>query len=232
MKWTSPAVLSLVDRQVRAWESKKKALDESKKREEVWPAITIAREFGARGAEVAAAVGEATGFTIWDRELVHTIAGSEGVSERLMKTLDERRFGAVEDAIAGVIMGIAHTNAEYLRRLSTLVHTVASHGRAIIVGRGARYVLDAKDNLRVRIVCPTEQRALNYAADAGLSVDEARQVVVKTDRERDVWIKQCFKVERSDPYRYDLIINSSYVPAAVSAELVVTAYNAKFDKQL
>ncbi|MFB3133062.1 MAG: cytidylate kinase family protein, partial [Rhodothermales bacterium] len=82
-----------------------------------WPIIIISREFGARGAALAALLGERMGFKVWDKELLQAIAEESGGDVRLLKSLDEHRRKAIDDAMHGTLMGSKHTNTHYFRAL-------------------------------------------------------------------------------------------------------------------
>ena len=157
--------LQVVERQCRRWE-----LQQAERRARApvhWPVITVSREFGARGEALARLVALRTGFSFWDVELIHALAAESGASEAILRSLDEHRRNALEDSIEGALMGGQYMNSEFVRGLMRLIHTIASHGAGIIVGRGAQYVL-AEPALRVRVVCPLGERIRGYASRRGL----------------------------------------------------------------
>ena len=233
MKWTLPSVLQLVDRQIAAWSSQLQAQEERGKAEGItWPLILVSREFGALGEKMARSLGERTEFSVWDRELVEAMAKEEGISERLLESLDETTVSAIDDAISGALMGAACMKSEYLRALMSVVHTIATHGGGIIVGRGARYILEPKDVLSVRVVSPLENRVRGYAERMNISDRESREMVTTKDRERDNFIRHHFKRERSNMSDYDLVVNTGTFSLEKCTELVATAYEAKFGRDL
>jgi len=54
------------------------------------PVVTVSRQYGARGAEVARSVAEELGFDFYDREIIHRIAEDAHESERVVAELDEK----------------------------------------------------------------------------------------------------------------------------------------------
>ena len=140
--------LTAIERQIRLWEVQdrlKKTGDAPRN----WPIVTISRQYGAGGARLAARLAERLGFEVWDRELVKAISEQSGAHRAVVDTLDEHRRSAIQDVIEGVLLGSDSTNRAYLEALMQVVHTVSAHGRAIVIGRGARYMLDPEDSLRV-----------------------------------------------------------------------------------
>ena len=233
MKWTAPSLLQLVDRQVKSWSMKQEAQkEEGATKPLTWPPILISREFGAMGERMARTIGERLKFSVWDRELVEAMAKEEGVSERLLGSVDENRISAIDDAISGAIIGSAYTNSEYLRTLMSVVHTIAAHGSGVIVGRGARYILKPEQVLSVRVVGPLNDRIRGYAERVDISVDDAREIVLGKDRERDNFIRRHFKRERGNMSDYDLVVNTTSFTLEQSADFVLAAYGAKFGSEL
>ena len=233
MKWTLPSVLQLVDRQIAAWSSQLQAQEERGKEEGItWPLILISREFGALGERMARLIGKQTKFSVWDRELVEAMAKEEGISERLLESLDETRVSAIDDAISGALMGAACMKSEYLRTLMSVVHAIATHGGGVIVGRGSRYILEPDKVLSVRVVSPLYDRVSGYAKRMKLSEGEARKIVTTKDYERDSFIRHHFKRERSNMSDYDLVVNTGTFSLERCAELVSAAYEAKFGREL
>ena len=168
-------ILQIVERQCRLWGLQQET--QCIEAEDSFPVITVSRQFGARGEALARLIGERIGFTVWDAELVHTVAEETGASEAILKSLDEHHRKMIEDAIEGALMGGKYMHSEYLRRLMKLIHTIHSHGNSVIVGRGAQYILDPATILRGagRII----------RADSARRVRRGRAVVRPSEARRD-----------------------------------------------
>ena len=196
-----------------------------------WPIITVSREFGARGAALAAVLGKRIGFKVWDKDLLHAIAEEGGGDERLLASLDEHRRKAIDDAMRGAVSGSKHTNTAYFRALIRVVHTIDAHGKGIIVGRGANYISKSTDILRVRVVCPFEERVRGYAEREGYSEKGARKKIQTRDAERDDFVRHHFKRDHAAAADYDLVLNSSTFTLDQMADLVLLAYETKVGKK-
>lgn len=217
----------IIESQVRAWTEQQKELTR-RYSSESWPIITIAREFGARGSEVSRLLGEKTGFMVWDGELVHEIAKKCGGDETILHTLDEHRRNAIDDAVSGVLMGAPHTNLLYLRSLIHVVDTIAARGNAIIVGRGAHYIVRNRPLLRVRIVCPLDIRVRWYAEQHQVDAREARRIVEEMDTDRIEFIRITFRKDATCSTDYDLVLNSGIYSLEQIADMILQAYQMRF----
>lgn len=224
-------VQEIVERQVRAWELERERARKRPVAEEPWPLITISREFEARGTTIAEAIAASTGFSVWDHELVHAVAEQIGADPRILESLEEEHRNAIEDAIQGVLMGTAYMKSDYLHGLMQVIHTIATHGGSIVVGRGGNLVLDPASVLRVRLIAPIEDRIRWHIEKTGVSEREARHAVKKMDEERAEFIHDHFRRDIHDPTMYDLVLNASMFSVERVADIVLTAYDAKFHRR-
>ena len=228
---TGRNILQVVERQCRRWEIQAERQRLKPTEPQHWPVITISREFGARGEMLARMVADRIGYSVWDGELIHAMSKETGANEAILRSLDEQRRRNIEDSIQGALMGGEYMNSERLRRLMRLVHTIASFGKSVIVGRGADCILDPDSILRVRVVCPLEERIRGYAKRQGIDERQARQNVEKMDRERAVFIRQNFHADGSNPSEHDLILNTGTLPLERLVPVVLQAYEAKFGRR-
>lgn len=220
----------LISEQVLSWSMNEKMTRRNQETPITWPAITISREYGARGRSLAVELGRRTGFTVWDKELLSAIAEVAGADERLLASLDERRRKIVEDSLYGALMGSKLSNTHYFRSLLRVVHTIRVHGQSIIVGRGSNYIIKTQDVLRLRIVCPIEDRVAHVAATEGISEQDSQKLIKARDTERDDFIRYYFKKNSSNPEDYDLVLNSGVFNIEQMADLILEAYQKKTGK--
>lgn len=224
----SSSVEHFIASQFRAWDTKE---EESNKARPL-PLITVSREFGGLGANLAHVLGEQVGFTVWDQELLAAIAEKTGADRRFLASLDEKSRSAIVDIIDGAILGNAYMKSEYLQALMSVVHTISRHGRAVVVGRGCNFILASEDCLRLRVVRPLSQRVADVAKRKSLSSKDARNMIQKHDKERMDFLRQHYKRDGAAPEHYDLVLNSGIFTADQMADLVLEAYRQKFDINL
>jgi len=224
-------ILKVIERQFRRSELARERAKEVRAETTVhWPVVTISREFGARGEALGLLIAERSGFALWDGELVHAVARESGADEIVLRWLDEHRRNEIEESIHGALMGGQYTVGEYLRRLSKLILALSVHGASVVVGRGASYLLGPDDALRVRVVCPLEERVRGYAERQGISASRARDLIERADQERRHFIRQSFSKDLSSAADYDLVVNTGTFPLEVACEIVFAAYRGKFGR--
>jgi cytidylate kinase len=199
--------------------------DERKAESPAGPAftITLSREAGANGTQIAHLVGERLGWPVYDRELLQKIADEMGLHTRLLESLDEKRVRWLEGAAAGFGSAPTVSESAYLRRLLKTVLSLGAHGHCVLVGRGAAQILPAPTTLRVRLVAPLEDRITTTSQKRGMSREEARRYVARTDEERFYFVSGHFHKDPASPEQYDLVLNTARFSAEACAELIVEA---------
>jgi cytidylate kinase len=219
----------LVDDQVRRWAQaeRKRAGDEAA---EPLPLITLSREFGALGTTVGERTARRLGFSFWDQEIVHSIAEQTGIRETLLASLDEQARTRIEDFIGESVFGAETTAAKYVRQVIRVVRTLERHGGAVVIGRGAQFILAPEAVLRVRVVCPYEKRVADYAKREGLSEGEAERRVVHVERERQGVIRRHYDRDVADPTHYDIMVNTEVLTPEQAADVLLAAYGSKFGR--
>jgi cytidylate kinase len=225
-KPTPKDVQQLLDEQVRTWERMRSIRPPSPA--PLRPAVTVSREFGSLGAEVAGLVAERLGYRLWDRDLVDAIAEQTGLEKTLLETLDEKARSLVEDFVAETLVGKGGAAADYVSHVARVVRTLSRHGGAVIVGRGAQFVVDPDRALRVRVVCPLELRIAGYAERNGLDPKPAEREVVRGQKDRNAFLRRYHEKEPGHPSHYDLVVNTGRMTIEAAVDVIVAAMRARF----
>lgn len=204
----------LAARHLRFWEAVEKARSETG-REEPPPAeqmvVALSRQAGSRGEEIAAGAAQELAYRLIDREIVDYLASTARVRRRLVEGLDERTRFSLEDWVSALLTHQAFDQTAYLHHLAVVLASIAMHGRAVVVGRGAVYLLTSPFVYRVRVIAPLGQRIENVAREHNLNLRQARDYVLRTDRQRDAFVRAHFRRLPNDPLDYDLTINTAAV---------------------
>lgn len=222
----------IINEQIKKWErenSGKKII--LPPRGKSFPIITISREFGARGAALAALIGEKIGFKVWDRNILEVLAEQLGSGQKMVEVMDETHRELIQDMVAGFLKNV-NTNDNYLRTLKKTLNMIEEKGNSIIVGRGANYICKKPNSLHVRIVSPLETRIKEYAKREGLDRSEARTIIHETDAERAEFVRYYFKKDISNSSDFDLILNSSIFSLEEMMNIVMMAYKQKTNHKL
>jgi cytidylate kinase len=199
------SVEALVDEQVRRW-----ALTREEQRRDVRrPVITVARQHGARGTDLARRLAEDLGFDVFDQEIIQRIAESTHRSERVVTALDERTRELLTDWLAAFASPSYMSTAEYRSHLARVVGLVAYKGGAVIVGRGAHLILGRGQALRVLAVAPLDARVHTVMEKEGLSERAARSRIEEVEASRRAFLARQFNAAFADPADFDLVVNTA-----------------------
>ena len=217
----------IVEAQVRRWALNK----QNRPREalpEGWPVMTISRESGTQGTALGRRVAERLGFSCWDSEIVTEIARLLHTDETTIAAFDERTRGAIEDLIGASLFSQDIISADYADNVRRIINSIARRGRAVIVGRGAQFLVDPNHALRVRLVAPFEHRVRQVETLKGISFEEAKPIVESIDKERATFVHQATGQNVADPTQYDVVINTKIYAGERADALVLMAYLSKF----
>ena len=162
----------------------------------------------------------------WDRQIIDEVAKSAKVSKRLIKSLDEQDKSMLDDWIES--LGERHLwPYEFMEHLTRVIGTIGAHGNAVIVGRGASFILPPEACLRVFAIAPLEVRVNNVATFFKLTKEEAKQRILSVESERVAFARKYFNLDPMNPNHYDLIINTQYFNLDQASKVIVEAYNSK-----
>jgi cytidylate kinase len=173
------------------------------------PYLTISREAGSGGAEVARRVGERLGWSVLDRDLVNGLAKRLELEPRLLELMDETRVGWFSETLLNLFNSRLVLQNSYVSMLSRVIALAAFEGRVIIVGRGANLVLPPDDGLRVRVVADRALRIASLAEREGLEHKAAAQRLDEVDASRLNFVRRNFHADLRDMANFDLAIDAA-----------------------
>lgn len=222
------AIETIVDRQIRRWELEKNRPKETVPLpEKPGPIITISRQKGSGGSRAASKLAELTGFTLIGRDIIDQISVDIGTQKRLVETLDESVRSKFELWVEGIFQRRIVDTSDYLKSLVKIIGAVSHHGKAIIVGRGANFVLGRKRGFHVRVVADSEFRVNSLMRQLGISRLAALEEIARSDERRRKFIKSDFGKDIDDPLEYDMVINSTSLNPEHMAQMILNAYPLK-----
>jgi cytidylate kinase len=213
----------IVDKQVRKWETETKR----RYKKPIRPVITICRLPGSGTEILAKKLSEELKLDLFDHEIVEEIAKSANISKCVIESLDEQDRSALHDWIGILEKKIHLWPNEYLMHLTHVVASIGAHGHAVIVGRGAGFILPSDVCLRLLLVAPKDVRVNNVKEAFGLTSEEAEKRVMKTEKDRKSFIKKYFEADLTDPTNYDLTINTVNFNVDVAVAIIKEAFNTR-----
>ncbi len=218
----SQSLERMVEDKIRKWQTEQR----KKYKNPIRPVITVSRLPGAKGGELTRNLAQALGIDFYDQEIVHAIAQNSNVSRRIVEALDEQDRSIFDDWIA-LLSKDRIWSYEYLQHLTNIVLAIGTHGYAIILGRGASYILPKEVSLRVLIVAPLEKRISNFVEANQVSEKEARQEILRIESERKAFIRKYFQAELTEPSNYDLVINTENIDVDLAAQTIREVFNSR-----
>ena len=195
--------------------------------------ITISREFGAAGGEVARRLAEALGWTLVDNELIDEVAKRAGLEpeevaereerapsfiERLSRTL----ASAMPEFVAPEGGTLPDTTEERLVKVTEgAVSDLAGHENIVLVGRAAAAVLASRPGaVHVKVVAPRQERIARIAGRLGVDMKAAEKQVNDSDGNRARYHKQYYQRDWKDASNYHLVVNTGKIGVDGAVELI------------
>lgn len=182
--------------------------------------ITIEREYGSGGGDVARKLAARLGWKLWDQALTDEIARLMDCPSRTVEEHEERkdslRYRLFKAFMKGSFEGSLNApklkivDADCIKDLTRgIVTDAARQGNAIIVGRGSAYHLHGRpDVFHVFVYAPFEDKVRRLRA-LGKSESEAIELAETVDRDRAAYIKQYFHLDWPAREYFDVMINTT-----------------------
>jgi cytidylate kinase len=205
------------------------------------PVITVSRQFGSGGSDVAARVAGVLGWRLVDNEMVDGIARRLGTTPAAVEAIDERSpslaerladmfaFGSGEIVSAPLHGPLPPTVERVLEVTRRVIEDAAARGPVVLVGRGAQASLATRTDA-LHVFCCAPQAALveRVMMREGLSADEATRRVHDKNRQRAEFVKRSFGRDWLSPAHYHLCVNTASLGIEGAAELIVHLARQRF----
>lgn len=178
--------------------------------------VTISRQMGSLGSQVAREAAEILGYRLMWRELINQAAIRAGAPEMALAAIDE--LGLLN------IRASRQSVQNYRNCLEQIILEQASQGNVVIVGRAAQAILGARpDVLHVRVIAPLMLRVERRSVQKDVSWDSALAQIEASDTNRIRFLRRLFQVKLDDPFLYHLVINTGSLDVSKAASLIVHA---------
>jgi cytidylate kinase len=193
------------------------------------PVITVSREPGSGGSEIARRLARALGMDLIGAQIIQHVADSAKMSRRVIESLDEKEVTFRETLLSSLFGEYRPWPGEYLQHLTRVIGTIGVFGNVIIVGRGANHVLPPEKAFKVRIIAPMDFRIKHFMEDRGYTKAEAEQYVIKTENDRKAFVRKYFNADVTDPKQYDIIINTGTMKLDAATITIITAFKKRME---
>lgn len=168
--------------------------------------ITISRQAGSYGDEIAKKVADKLNYTLIDKTKLYEMAsGFLGEYEKEVGVL-------LNESKPGFFDFLFHQRSVYGHLISAMIYDSASSDNVVIVGRGGQFLLKNDPHvINARIVAPFEMRVERCRQEQALSEEIAFHMVKKTDLGREEFIRFLFREEVAESNWYDVVVNTDKI---------------------
>ena len=173
--------------------------------------ISIGRQHGSGGREIARLLARELGIKCYDKEIVDEAAKHSDFSRDLINAYDEKRMSAFMLHAGGYGLNENfRLNMQVVSAQFDAIREIASKDDCIFVGRCADYILrDRSDLVSVFILGDMDERLKCLERRQSLDVATARKKIKEVDKDRSSFYKYYSDQVWGDAQNYDLCINSS-----------------------
>ena len=197
--------------------------------EPIPPVITVSRQMGSNAGEIMEAVRGILGdaWQVWDSALLDEVARRTDSSLQMLQAMDEKEQSQIDLIMRSLVGAPIVEEFTYRHQLAQVMLALAQGGRAIIVGRGATFVL--QNALKVRLRADFEFRVENAARAYGWPRKEAELKVRASDREQSEFIRTEFERDIDSVSLYDMTLSTDTLGVQASAAAIAAAARARFN---
>ena len=194
--------------------------------------ITISRQFGAGGSELASAVGERLGWPALDHDLPHRVAEQLRLDDAAVERFDEHtpsffaRVAAMmvtpqPDTFSFVPDGDLPSHDSVAEATARVIREAAAAPPLIVVGHGGQCIFAGRDDaLHLRVVASTRGRIARIVRRMHVPQGEASSLVHRADLDRRAYIQRYFHRDWYDPLLYDIHVNTDRVSIDEAADMI------------
>src|SRR6202167_4301151 len=159
-------------------------------------AVTIEREFGCGGSEIARKLAELLGWKLWDRELTEEIARLTNSTPKAVEQREWKNDPAVYRVFKSFLRGafegalpptdrLGLLDARRIAAVSELaVNHALSDGPCVIVGRGSQYFLRSRKDVFRAFLYASRTSKIHRLVTAGIPQGKAITDVDTIDMDR------------------------------------------------
>ena len=186
--------------------------------------ITIGRQHGSAGREIARALAEQYGIKCYDKEIVDEAAENSSICPELINSFDEKRvspFMIQSSQYPGMSHGIG-LNIQVASAQFDVIRRIAEKGDCIFVGRCADYILRSRtDMVRVFIMGDYQSKIKCIMDRQGVTEEAAKKKIKEVDKDRSSYYKYYTDQVWGDVNNYDICVNSSRIGVAGTVDMII-----------
>ena len=185
------------------------------------PVITVCSQPGSGGHDIAKRLAERLEFSYIDKEILNPMAICNEVSANGLETVEKFRTKGIGDFFFS-LFGKEYVHPDqYLCYLKEYVSTLGHIGKAVIVGRGANFILPKEKQFAIRVTAPLETRIKNVAYAFNTTLEAARKRIANRAAKRKAFVRNYFHEDLDDPIHYDLTVNTNRLDTESTVNTII-----------
>ena len=192
--------------------------------------ITIGRQHGSGGHDIARALASRLNIGCYDKEIVDEAAANSNFSKEVVNSFDEKRVATLitgEQHYLGMHEGF-RLNMRVAAAQFDAIRSIAEKGDAVFVGRCADYVLRGRDDvLRVFIMGELPDRIETIMKRYSIGEDQAKKLIREVDKDRSSFYRYYTDQIWGEACNYDLCINGGRLGVDGAVEVIVSCLRAR-----
>lgn len=192
--------------------------------------ITIARQFGSLGRDIAKMLADELDINYYDRDLLEKSGETLGIDTSSLSNYDETMGGHWAKMLYPLGLGSATTHNKLFEIQKSMILDLASNESCVIVGRCADYILkDHPNTLNVFIYAPYERRLGNCYHRLGLDRGDAAKMIEGVDKARNAYHRYYTGVDVDSIGNRHVMIDSSIMSPENTVNIIKQIAIKKLD---
>jgi cytidylate kinase len=176
--------------------------------------ITVSRQLGSLGTEMAQKVAEVLQYEFVDKEKIGKVLATYGLPEPDLEKFDEKKPPLWDS--------LQMQRRKFLHFLRAVLTDFARKGNVIMVGRGGQVLLrDLPGVLHLRMVAPFEIRLRRFMEQQKTDEKQATRILRRSDRDSAGFIQSFFDVDWDNAALYDLVINTHKISVDTAVKIIL-----------
>ena len=187
------------------------------------PILTISRQMGSLGDEIAHEMARRLGWDLLDHTQLTSRFFAEGITERERHSLSES---------ARFFLNVAPDGQTYIDHLERGLNQLAEEKPLILLGFGSQVIFaDHDEAVHVRITAPADIRLERVKKQFNATDENASQMLDQADRRHRRFVATLFGVDSADESLYHLVLNTGFLSVTEAAETLTALLNIRKIRQ-
>lgn len=187
--------------------------------------ITISRQYGSGGRDVAKQLAEKLGIPCYDNEVISLAAKESDLQPWEFQMAEDMRNTNFIYALSAIAprsdVNEMSYNGKIFQVQSDAMTKMAAQGPAVFLGRCGNYVLRKTDAVHIFLCGSVEERTKRAVAQYSLAERDAENEVRRLDRQRGAYFGVNTGWKWGEGVHYDLVINTDRLGVEGTVQVIL-----------